>query len=761
MLSIATAAVHRSMRPKTPSPGSSASTLVGANHPWSTEHTPSPKRRRMRQGSCSARKKIITSPVEEVPINFEFDNPEITLTLVRKSSFDQFDNKQHNETVNNKRYKTKSTSSEPGESLELSERIDCGDRTTQGKRFKSNSKSVVISFLNSSEISIKPVNKQISVTSNENVSAPESSEACNVLQQSKTKTSILLSSKTALSEECNSTKPKELSEPHESDPMNKDNVSNQENCVSIPVTAVSKSSESTQSTEKPKERESLTTKLARAVNILKAFEKRSVEVDSAREVPAEEFEYVPKVFENEFSEEIEQHPWSMSESENKEENWDQNDDVVLPKPCGSGFVSDDLFLLTDSDLDIPYYMVGFPNPPGENRCWLNATLHALFALPLLENMKNINLDDSSQLIKTLIAMQIFWKKGTSEKQKTYQTVKMFKEELSILDESYPSERQQDVSEFLMIFLNYIRSDIDKLLVADAVMSETENIPENRQDSRRIPKTPHTPGKRQPLADISCNSGKRSCAEGTTKPRKLTYGVQDLLSPKSTRLSNPTDPSYKVHTPPHSSSTTTEMIISKNPIDEYFLLHMMENYMCKGCLKHRQKKVDNLMLYVDLPSETEGPAVSLEDAIKKSLAPEDRNLTCGTCKFDVHTMRTTFRRWPRVLTVQVNRYGMTDGLFSKISTAVTIPESLVLDNNLVDSVSVAACKYEPTCIIAHVGSTMDCGHYTSYVNHNSQWFHYNDMNVTPMTSSEALGAADTTAYLVFFVAAQIPEVSDSS
>lgn len=59
-------------------------------------------------------------------------------------------------------------------------------------------------------------------------------------------------------------------------------------------------------------------------------------------------------------------------------------------------------------------------------------------------------------------------------------------------------------------------------------------------------------------------------------------------------------------------------------------------------------------------------------------------------------------------------------------------------------------YEPICIIAHAGGTMDCGHYTSYVRHGDQWYHYNDMNVAPMTEEEALSAAQMTAYLVFFV-----------
>lgn len=63
-------------------------------------------------------------------------------------------------------------------------------------------------------------------------------------------------------------------------------------------------------------------------------------------------------------------------------------------------------------------------------------------------------------------------------------------------------------------------------------------------------------------------------------------------------------------------------------------------------------------------------------------------------------------------------------------------------------------FEPVCVIAHVGSAMDCGHYTSYVRHDDNWYHYNDLSVTPMSRFEALAAAQTTAYVVFFVSSKL-------
>lgn len=249
-----------------------------------------------------------------------------------------------------------------------------------------------------------------------------------------------------------------------------------------------------------------------------------------------------------------------------------------------------------------------------------------------------------------------------------------------------------------MFLNYLKTDFEKLASRKGVSTielannseETENIPENIQGNRKVPRSPQTPTKRPPLADISprkrkfAETGSESGGDYSPKARKITYSSQDLLSPRVNRLSKPTDPSYKVHTPPHHSGSginrSKEIIdFCKNPIDRYFLLHMMEHYRCETCSKHRQRKVDNLMLYVDLPAGSENHTVSLHEAVNKSLEPEDRDLTCSKCKHEKHKVYTTFRACPRILMVQVNRYGICDdGSVGKFNTPVEIPETLELD-----------------------------------------------------------------------------------
>lgn len=73
----------------------------------------------------------------------------------------------------------------------------------------------------------------------------------------------------------------------------------------------------------------------------------------------------------------------------------------------------------DNDYENPYYIMGFPNPPGENRCWVNATIHALFALPFTNSLDRSNLTECTSLMKTLISIQALWRKGESEKHRIH------------------------------------------------------------------------------------------------------------------------------------------------------------------------------------------------------------------------------------------------------------------------------------------------------------------------------------------------------
>lgn len=94
-------------------------------------------------------------------------------------------------------------------------------------------------------------------------------------------------------------------------------------------------------------------------------------------------------------------------------------DVSMQDVSSSMSLPDQMYNFEDEfQVDRPHYVLGFPNPPGENRCWVNASVHALFALPFTDSLDTMNLPECSQITKTLIAIQSLWRKK-AEKHKIY------------------------------------------------------------------------------------------------------------------------------------------------------------------------------------------------------------------------------------------------------------------------------------------------------------------------------------------------------
>lgn len=218
----------------------------------------------------------------------------------------------------------------------------------------------------------------------------------------------------------------------------------------------------------------------------------------------------------------------------------------------------------------------------------------------------------------------------------------------------------------MKFLNHLKADFEKLMTGDAKIQEIENVPENPQDHRKS-KAALESNKRRPLVDISSVNGKLRRNSNLSEPSS---------SPKSQkvveRLANGTD----------TSKENSVGEVSKNPIDEYFLSEMMEQCVCKGCSDKRHIKVDNMMLYIELISkQNKEEPVNLQEAIFRNFAKDERTATCEKCQHEVQDVTTTFSKHPKILAVQVNRYGPTETGMRKICKSVSIPEKLVISPSL--------------------------------------------------------------------------------
>ena len=214
---------------------------------------------------------------------------------------------------------------------------------------------------------------------------------------------------------------------------------------------------------------------------------------------------------------------------------------------------------------------------------------------------------------------------------------------------YSSKAQQDVSEFILNLLNFIKTEFATNLMKGSHDNEIENIPNNEQDTcRKTQNNTYDSNRRLPLTDISKQS-------------------------KNNNLNS------KTNSVTEKSNNDVQNQVTANLIDEYYSLYMVENYVCEGCSKQRQQKVENLMLFIDLPAEDHNSTVNLVDMINKTYALEHRNMTCESCKYDMHSMETKFRKLPKILTVQVKRYEITsNGTIIKKCNLVEIPKLLKLD-----------------------------------------------------------------------------------
>ncbi|XP_023247472.1 uncharacterized protein LOC106645861 [Copidosoma floridanum] len=381
--------------------------------------------------------------------------------------------------------------------------------------------------------------------------------------------------------------------------------------------------------------------------------------------------------------------------------------------------------------DKPYYAHGLPNPATENRCWINATLQVLFRLPVFNDLSLLDISNSSKLIRSLESIQYYWKRGMTRNYAYNTSFHHFKEELSILDEGYSSKAQQDVSEFLMNLLNFIKTEFETKS-KESHSNEIENIPNNEQDTpRKSQSTSHDLNKRSPLADISASTGQSRSSHVTNNEQQEKGSTKTLSSPKSQNDKAEARP---------------------NVIDDNFLLYMGENYSCLQCSKKKQKNIENLMLLIDLPSKDCDGTRDLIDMINTTYDTEQRELTCESCKHDRHTMDTKLKKIPKILMAQVKRYEMTnEGIINKKSTEIDIPRLLQLDRLVIqnDSELSLSPSYEPVGIISHIGDSIDSGHYISFVKHKDEWFCYDDANVKILSEDEVFKFVQTNAYVIFF------------
>lgn len=114
----------------------------------------------------------------------------------------------------------------------------------------------------------------------------------------------------------------------------------------------------------------------------------------------------------------------------------------------------------DMDMDVqklirgsvPAVHKGFENPIYENMCWLNSVLQIFFCLPLFSQFEEIFQYGDSNITDSFLQMLKKWK----EEPLPIMNCKEFKIQCGAnLNDMYSSDNQQDPSEFINYFIDYI------------------------------------------------------------------------------------------------------------------------------------------------------------------------------------------------------------------------------------------------------------------------------------------------------------------
>ncbi|KAL7420216.1 hypothetical protein Q5752_005183 [Cryptotrichosporon argae] len=175
-------------------------------------------------------------------------------------------------------------------------------------------------------------------------------------------------------------------------------------------------------------------------------------------------------------------------------------------------------------------------------------------------------------------------------------------------------------------------------------------------------------------------------------------------------------------------------------------------LCVTCRKPSDTYDHFLDLSLDVGKNAKNLAGLMEGFMKEDRLDGENKYHCDNCKKkSVATKSMRIAEAPPVLTLHLKRFGVNpfayNGRIQKVNTPISYPPVLDIAPYVTDKT--AESRYRLFAVTSHHGSSMQYGHYTSYVlGPGNQWFRADDDDVTPVPRGEALN--DHAAYLLSYI-----------
>jgi ubiquitin C-terminal hydrolase len=193
-------------------------------------------------------------------------------------------------------------------------------------------------------------------------------------------------------------------------------------------------------------------------------------------------------------------------------------------------------------------------------------------------------------------------------------------------------------------------------------------------------------------------------------------------------------------------------IDKNKFNELLNIGTTQIITCNNCPYQSENSEFSQILQLSLPGITELIKPTLMNFINNFSKIETLNdWNCDNCKNLGGTKKINITTLPKYLYIQLNRFDYNTEQTTKIENEIIIPN--ILNINELTEKDNQGYHYKLQGFIRHIGTTIDRGHYISYIKNNNKWFKINDNIITEENEKDALNEAKK-SYIILYVKEKI-------